>query len=358
MRLLLIPFSWIYGWITTFRNTLYDKGIKSSYRFGIAVINVGNLSTGGTGKTPHIEYLIRLLKDRYKIAVLSRGYKRNTKGFLLVRENMAVEKSGDEPAQLKRKFPDVHVAVCENRVKGCFNLLATYPDLDVILLDDAFQHRAVKAGLNILLTSYGKLYTNDYLLPAGNLRESKKGSKRAHIIIVSKVPANINETDQQELANEIDPDKDQSLYLSSLRYDQLTNLWNPIEKTEPVDCFRDKPVILVTGIARSKKLYLEIEKYQRNIIHFRFKDHHRYTESDVKQIAKKCISLNGIIVTTEKDAVKLGQNNGRNILSSLPIYVWPVAVEFHPNDKKSFENRILTYVEKNKRNRSISKNQN
>ncbi|HNQ12428.1 MAG TPA: tetraacyldisaccharide 4'-kinase [Bacteroidia bacterium] len=358
MRLLLLPFSWIYGWVVAYRNYLYDKGIKSSYRFGIAVINVGNLSTGGTGKTPHIEYLIRLLKDKYKIAVLSRGYGRKSKGFLLVRKHTSVIQSGDEPAQIKNKFPDIHVAVCEKRVKGCFNLIATYPELEVILLDDAYQHRSVKAGMNILLTSYGRMYSQDRLLPAGNLREPQSSSERADIIVVTKVPANLSEKNQQEIANQIDPQKSQALFLSELRYGKFVDI-KDANKTMDMEAFSSlKSAILLTGIARSNKIVQDLTKLNSNIFHIKYNDHHNYSVTDVKKIVRNAQQHSSIVVTTEKDAIKLLQPELKLHLDPVQVYYLPIEVDFHKKDKTHFDNKILTYVEKSKRNRKSPPSQN
>lgn len=294
LRKLLLPFSWIYGGILAFRNFCYDKGWLESKSYSIPIICVGNLSTGGTGKSPMIEFLISFLKEEYKVAVLSRGYKRKTSGFLEVLEDSITEDVGDEPLQFKQKFPEVTVAVCEDRQEGIERIKVK---ADVILLDDGFQHRKVKASTYILLTTFADLYIQDSILPAGNLRESKRGAKRADVIIVTKCPEKVAYAKLQEIEYLLKLKPHQRVYFSKIGYDDT--IYGVSEK-QPLTYLKNKKFTLVTGIANPKPLvtYLKDSNYQ--FTHKKYSDHHHFSTSEIEELKKE-----EIILTTEKDYVRL-----------------------------------------------------
>ena len=297
IRYILFPLVPIYYLVTLLRNKLYDFGLKSSKSFEIPVICVGNLSVGGTGKTPMIEYLIRLLKQKYKIATLSRGYKRKTQGFVFAGPTTNAEDIGDEPLQYFKKFNDIIVSVDSKRCNGIMQLLALNNKPDVILLDDAFQHRKVKAGFNIVLTSYNNLYTNDLVLPTGNLREPKSGAKRADVIIVTKCPPKISEQEKREIVNVLDPLSNQYVFFSSISY---SNTIKNFKETKPIQYLKNNKFTLVTGIANARPLveFLNSEGY--NYEHLNFRDHHEFSRKEIENLNEK-----ELIVTTEKDFMRL-----------------------------------------------------
>ena len=290
----IVPFYYLATWL---RNKLYDLGVKSSSSFEVPVICVGNLSVGGTGKTPMIEYLIRLLKSDYKMATLSRGYKRKTKGFVLADNTTNADSIGDEPYQFHKKFPEVMVSVDTNRRNGIGKLLEYEPKLDVILLDDAFQHRKVKAGFNILLTSYDDLYTMDMVLPTGNLREPKIGAKRADVLMVTKCPNSISESNKLDIIDKLKPLDNQHVFFSSINYSETIK--NSIEEKKLYD-IKNTEFTLVTGIANPKPLveFLNAEGFKFE--HLNFKDHHEFSDKDIVHLKKK-----KLIITTEKDFMRL-----------------------------------------------------
>ena len=332
-RKLLFPFSIIYGFIVAVRNWFYDIGFFKSYSFDIPIIAVGNLSVGGTGKTPQIEYLIRLLSANYKVAVLSRGYKRHSKGFLLANEKATATTIGDEPFQYFQKFKNIQVAVDSNRVKGINRLLSGTKKPELILLDDAFQHRKVKAGFYILLTTYTDLYCDDYVLPMGNLRESKVGARRADIIIVTKCPKNISTYEQNAIKNKLKLQTRQSLIFSFIDYnDSIINKTKSIK----IDDLRTINKLIIAGIAKPKPFIDFIKNDDDDILIF--PDHHHFTQKDLNEINKK--SKNKIIVTTEKDYVRLQDTFLNEKLFSLPIKSSLIT-----NDEL-FKSKILAFVNK------------
>lgn len=310
LRKLLFPFAILYGFITSIRNYLYDKGILKSYSFDIPVIAVGNLSVGGTGKTPQIEYLIRLLSPQYKVATLSRGYKRKSEGFILADANANAEILGDEPFQYFQKFPQIQVAVDADRRNGITQLLAQKEKPEVILLDDAFQHRKVKAGFYILLTSYDDLFCDDFMLPTGNLRESRSGSKRANLIIVTKCPSNLSKNEQQSIKERIAVEI--PIFFSFVEYDdKVYNKTDSLEVTQ----VRSQGKLLLAGIAKPKPFFDYL--HSGNDLVMTFADHHHFTESDILNIKSQAIDK--IIVTTEKDFVRLLAYDFSGKLYYLPI---------------------------------------
>ncbi|MFH6768025.1 tetraacyldisaccharide 4'-kinase [Gaetbulibacter aquiaggeris] len=312
-RKLLFPFVPVYYAVTWVRNKCYDLGIKKSVSFDFPVICVGNLSVGGTGKTPMIEYLIELLKDDHKIATLSRGYKRKSDGFQLANNKSSAESLGDEPYQFYSKYKSgIQVAVDNNRVHGINSLKSIENTPEVILLDDAFQHRKVKAGFNLLLTTYDNLYVNDFLLPAGNLRESRNGAKRADFIIVTKCPLELNKDQKENLIRKINPLNQQHVFFSRINYADVIKSSKESRKLDDISGFT-----LVTGIANAGPLVEYLRNRNLKFEHLNFHDHYNFTLKDVEQLSK-----NDLIITTEKDFMRL-QNfeslKGR--LFYLPIHV-------------------------------------
>ena len=338
LRKLLFPFAILYGLITSIRNFLFDKGILKSYSFDLPIIAVGNLSVGGTGKTPQIEYLIRLLSNKYKIATLSRGYKRQSEGFILADANSNAAILGDEPFQFFQKFPSIQVAVDADRKNGIEQLLAKNPKPEVILLDDAFQHRKVKAGFYILLTSYGDLYIDDFMLPTGNLRESRSGAQRANIIIVTKCPSNLSLERQKEIKNQFKLSENQELYFTYIDYDDSIYSENKKIKVDEIRVF-DK--VLVAGIAKPEPFF----NYLKNIndVCLSFPDHHNFTDKDI--LAIKDSAQNKIIITTEKDYVRL-----KGSLPSDQLFYLPIKSSFI-SGSDDFDKNILNYVGTSTRNR-------
>lgn len=277
-KVLLLPISVLFGVIVAIRNLLFDFGILSSETFRTPVISVGNLSTGGTGKTPHVEYLIKLLKDKYRVAVLSRGYGRRTAGFLIADESRTTKEIGDEPLQMKKKFKEAIVAVSNSRVKGINKLLELNPDINVILLDDAYQHRYVKPAISILLTDYSRLYANDFVLPSGNLREFPSGAERADIIIVSKTPPLFSPLDRRFLIDKINPKPYQKIFFSYTAYGEFISLKNgklsPFGKSYYFS--NNFYILLLTGIANSSNIAYYLKNQIDNLRHLSFPDHYRY----------------------------------------------------------------------------------
>jgi tetraacyldisaccharide 4'-kinase len=333
LRKILFPLAFLYWLITYIRNLLYDKGIFKSYSFDIPIIAVGNLSVGGTGKTPQIEYLIRLLSDKYKVAVLSRGYKRTTEGFILADEKATASSIGDEPFQFYSKFPNIQVAVDANRKNGIENLSRLSNKPDVILLDDAFQHRKVKAGFYILLTAYDDLFCDDYILPFGNLREPSSGKKRADMIIVTKCPKDLSELAQQKIREKLKVK--QQVFFTTIQYDDFV-FGNDSQLL--VSEIQSESKVLVAGIAKPKLFFdfLKNEKDETLV----FPDHHHFSKQDCEQIRAKANGRK--IITTEKDFVRL---NG--LLPKQQLFYLPIKSFFlNANIDKTIED----YVGKSTRN--------
>ena len=303
IRFLLFPFAIIYDVFTRLRNYFFDIKIFKSTSFDIPVIAVGNLSVGGTGKTPQIEYLIRLLQENTKVAVLSRGYKRKTKGFVLVNNTHSSEDVGDEPLQFFKKFPKINVAVDANRVNG-IKQLKHNNNPEVILLDDAFQHRKVKASFYVLLTKFNDLYANDYLLPTGNLRESKIGAKRADVIVVTKCPYDLSQETQKAISKELNPNSNQYVFFSTIKYHTKTGGKQQVS----LDELSEYEIVLVTGIANPTSLLEFLEKRNSKLQHLNFPDHHHFTSKEITQIKNKFEAIASdkkILLTTEKDYMRL-----------------------------------------------------
>ena len=335
LRYLLFPFAVLYGAITSIRNFFFDIGILKSYAFTVPVIAVGNLSVGGTGKTPHIEYLIRLLSSKYKVATLSRGYKRKSEGFILADATSNAEILGDEPFQIHQKFPNIKVAVDANRKNGIEQLLKFQDKPEVILLDDAFQHRKVKAGFYILLSAYDDLFCDDFMLPTGNLRESRNGAKRANVIIITKCPRDLSEIAQDKIKDKIGLDI--PVFFSCIEYD--TEIYNEKE-SQLIENVSNVDKLLLAGIAKPKPFFAYLQG--KNDVKLEYPDHHDFTENDIKEITNK--SKNRLIITTEKDYVRL-----KTKLSNDKLYYLPIQSKFISNSD-NFDQTILNYVGTSSRN--------
>lgn len=332
------------------RNFLFDIGILRAERFEKPVISVGNLSFGGTGKTPHIEYLIRLLQDRFFISVLSRGYKRESSGFILGSKKSNVRYVGDEPLQYIKKFEHIKVAVDENRARGIHKLLTKFPALDIVLLDDAFQHRRVKPGLSILLTNYHSMYTEDYVFPAGRLREFRFGARRANIIIVTKTPKIFSPITRRRILEDIRPLSHQSVFFSYLKYDDPIPVFDNEYQVFPA---KASYILLFSGIADDYFMREQLERICTELNVIRFADHHQYTLADLEMIQQRFLNLptqKKVIITTEKDVMRLKTPELSNFLKNLPLFYLPVEVELHGMDKQYFDKEIINYVKKNQRN--------
>jgi len=346
LGIILYPFSLLYGFVMVVRNLLFDTGILTSVSFEKAVISVGNLSTGGTGKTPHIEYLIRLFSPDYSLATLSRGYGRESKGFLIGSKKTKVKYIGDEPLQLIRKFDSIKVAVDENRRRGISNLFAKYEDLKIVLLDDAFQHRWVKPVCSILLTSYSRLYCEDHVIPSGTLREFRSGAKRANIIIVTKTPKIFSPISRRRIIEEISPAAGQSLFFSYISFGEPLPVLDSTQEEIPKKLIS---ILLLTGIADHSQLQEHLERTCSNLVIMRYRDHHMYTEADINQISarfKDIPTQKKIIITTEKDMMRLKTTELTPLIRHLPIYYLPISVGFHGNDKADFDKLVLSFAER------------
>lgn len=339
---ILFPFSFIYRTITSIRNKLFDFGILKSKSYNVPVICVGNLAVGGTGKTPHSEYIIRLLKDKYRVALLSRGYKRKSKGFRISTESCSFEELGDEPFLIASKFPDIIVAVDANRQNGIEKLMSLPNPPEVIILDDAYQHRYVKAGLNILLTDFNRPFFNDYVMPAGRLRESSAGKNRADMVLVTKSPQNISEKEKSYFKSKI---KNNKIFFSSIINNNLISL----NDNSKISLTKDTKVMLVTGIAQPLSLVKKIQQDANLVEKLFFEDHHDFDSKDIKLISKTFNQIKNnnecIIVVTEKDAVKLKPLilEDKSLVNS--IYFITLDLDF---DKvEEFNQTILDYVRNN-----------
>ena len=353
----LLPFSWIYGSIVRFRNWLFDMGLKKSKSFSIPIISVGNITVGGSGKTPHVEYLIRLLHDKAKIAVLSRGYKRKSHGYVLAEESTTMPEIGDEPFQMHQKFSDIYVAVDAKRARGIENLQndEVSKDVDVVLLDDAFQHRYVKPGINILLVDYHRLIIYDKMLPAGRLREPLSGKNRADIVIITKCPKDLKPMEFRVLTKAMDLYPFQKLYFTSIDYDTPKGVFE--EKQIELDKLQDYHVLLLTGIASPKQMEHDLKPMTKDITNLSFGDHHSFKGKDIDRIndAFESMPEPRIIITTEKDAVRLKETEGLYEKVKSNMYELPIKVSFMLDQQDNFNEKIISYVRKNSRNSILAK---
>jgi tetraacyldisaccharide 4'-kinase len=327
----------LYGSIMAFRNFLFDRGILKSTEFLVTTISVGNLAVGGTGKTPHVEYLIRLLGNKYKVAVLSRGYGRKTKGYMEADDDSDASKIGDEPYLYHRKFPFIKVVVGEKRVDAIKKLLQKHRDIKVVLLDDAYQHRYLKADLQILLTEYSNLYVDDLPMPAGRLREFPRGSKRANLIIVSKCPKNLSWEEAGRIREKLAPEPEQEVFFTRYSYDKPLAAWkDDIE-------FTDTEPVVVTGIANPAPMITYLEKRFPKLEHMEYPDHYSFNRNDIKKIRRECRDgkTRHQLLTTEKDGMRLYPHKKK--LKGIDVFVLPIKVKFLFREK-AFDERILQYL--------------
>jgi len=350
--------AFFYGRVVAIRNKLYDLGVFKSYQFKTHIIVIGNLSVGGTGKTPHIEYLIRLLSDEFNINVLSRGYKRQFTGYIEAEPHHTVAVLGDEPRQIFLKFPYINLVVDEKRVRAITNIEKKTIDNDkqpVILMDDAFQHRSVLGGLNILLIDINNLPENDYYLPLGTLRDNKKQIKRANIIIFTKVEEDLKPIEKRILKNNLNLSAYQKVYFTKIIYKALIPLFSRKEVFDIKQLDVNFSVLLITGIERPETIYNFLNNKNIQIIHMRYNDHHIYSQTDISDIIfnfGQIMAAKKLIITTEKDAVRLKDSNFAEQIQHLPIYYLPIEIDFLSKEEKDkFNEQILKYV---RENRSIS----
>lgn len=337
----LLPFSWFYGIGVTVHNKLFDWGWKKGYAPTLPLICVGNLSVGGTGKTPMVEHLLRILGPDYKSATISRGYKRATRGVLMANTTTTAADLGDEPMQFFTKFPGTTVVVGEKRVEAFRKLITTCPDVELVILDDAFQHRAIQAGLNILLTDYHNLFSKDYLLPAGQLRDLKSSYKRADIIVVTKCPPDLTEQDRDATILEIQPFHHQSVYFATLEYGAPYPVFD--QKSLPLHA--SQHALLVTGIANPQPIAAQLLKHVAHLTVLEFPDHHNFNEKDIETLIKtfqKIESPEKIMVTTEKDAIRLQQFAAH--FKGLPIVAIPVQHRILFEGQEAFDNTVKQFV--------------
>jgi tetraacyldisaccharide 4'-kinase len=342
VRILLLPFSLVYGLIVYIRNWMFDKNIIRSATFNLPLICIGNLSVGGTGKSPMVEFLVGKLKSKFQVAILSRGYKRKTRGYTLATGRSTALEIGDEPMQFFNKFPDVSVAVGEERVFAIPQLLHDKPDTRVIILDDAFQHRSVKAGYNILLTECNNLFTRDWFLPTGDLRDQRKSARRADIIVVTKCPLDLSLAEKNRIIKEIKPGPGQQIFFTAISYGKPYQLITQ----EPWKATKSTELLLVTGIANPGPLKKHLEETFNGYDELAFSDHHIFTIDDLNYILKKFNQIPSpgkIILTTEKDAVRLQKFSHQ--LRDLPVFVMPIQPVFLFHEENQFTRLITTFIQ-------------
>ena len=358
----LLGLSWFYGLGVGFRNLLFEMGILKSRSFDVPVISVGNITVGGTGKTPHVEYLIRLLKNKVHVAVLSRGYKRKSKGFVLSDKNTPMRMIGDEPYQIKQKFPDITVAVDKKRTRGITKLTeeGDGKKIGVVLLDDAFQHRYVKPGINILLVDYHRLVIYDRLLPAGRLREPVKAKDRADIVIVTKCPKDLKPMEFRVITKAMKLYPYQQLYFSTHDYDAPKAVYPDLaglDKLSGLDAISSKNILLLTGIASPEQLMHDLQELKSQITPMTFGDHHNFKRKDIEAINETFAQMAEpkMILTTEKDATRLTVAEGLSDEVKKNLYTLPMRIVIMQDQEEEFNNKILGYVHKNSRNSILAK---
>ncbi len=353
----LIPLSWLYGLGVGIRNFGFEVGILKSRAFTVPIISVGNITVGGTGKTPHVEHLVRLLQENFRVAVLSRGYKRKTSGYQVATADTTVRDIGDEPQQMHQKFPDITIAVDNKRVRAIERLTADDPELDVILLDDAFQHRYVKPGINILLVDYHRLIIYDRLLPAGRLREPLSGKNRADIVIITKCPRGLKPMDFRVITRAMNLYPYQHLYFTTLDYQPLRPVF-PAEAPAECPATCDAHVLLLTGIASPRQIIEDLAPTIPNLTTLSFPDHHNFRRKDIERINREFAALPSpkLIITTEKDVVRLTGTESLSDEVRRSLYVLPVSITFmQPDQEEKFNQNIIGYVRKNSRNSILAK---
>ena len=356
----LLPLSWFYGLGVNFRNFLFEVGILKSRAYKTPVISVGNITVGGTGKTPHVEYLVRLLQDKVRVAVLSRGYKRKSSGFVLADKDTPMEQIGDEPFQMKQKFPKVTIAVDKKRTRGIERLTSEKADdkaIDVILLDDAFQHRYVKPGVNILLVDYHRLIIYDKLLPAGRLREPLRGKNRADIVIVTKCPKELKPMEFRVITRAMGLFPYQHLYFTTLEYEPLYPVFPKVGCAATPSQLSDQNVLLLTGIASPRQLLEDLKPGTMSITPLTFPDHHKFRRKDIHRLNETFQAMPSpkCIITTEKDATRLMVAEGLSDEVKRSLYVQPVRIKFMSDQEESFNQNIIGYITKNSRKSILGK---
>lgn len=362
----LLPFSWLYGFGVGFRNMLFEMGILKSRSYTVPVISVGNITVGGTGKTPHVEYLIRLLKDKVNVAVLSRGYKRKSHGFVLADAETPMKMIGDEPYQMKQKFPDITVAVDSKRTRGIDHLIGgeAGKDIDVVLLDDAFQHRYVKPGINILLVDYHRLIIYDELLPAGRLREPVKSKDRADIVIITKCPWNLKPMEFRVITKAMKLYPYQQLFFSTHEYEMPIAVFpeeqgklGASETLDSLASLKDKNVLLLTGIGSPEQMKHDMEQMTDHVTPLTFSDHHDFKQKDIVAINEAFAALPEpkVIITTEKDATRLAVLEELSSKVKQHLYKLPIYIQIMQDQEELFNQAILGYVRKNSKNSILAK---
>ena len=354
----LLPLSWLYGIGVKFRNFLFDVGVLKSHAYTVPIISVGNITVGGTGKTPHVEYLIRLLKDELNIAVVSRGYKRKSSGFVLANAETPMKMIGDEPYQMKQKFPGITVAVDGNRNRAIQQLTSGNSgnkEIDVILLDDAFQHRYVKPGINILLVDYHRLIIYDKLMPAGRLREPMKGKNRADIVIVTKCPKELKPMEYRVITKAMGLFPYQKLFFTTLTYEPLRPVFGKSRGAAPQLDLQN--VLLVTGIASPRQMTEDLTPQVKSLQTIIFSDHHNFNRKDISRINETFEAMPSpkLIVTTEKDTARLTAVEGLSDEVRQHLYLLPIRISFMQDQEESFNQNIIAYVRKNSRNSILAK---
>lgn len=357
----LLPLSWLYGLGVRLRNWMFNIGLKKSRSFDIPVISVGNITVGGSGKTPHVEYLINLLHEKFRVAVLSRGYKRKSSGYLLADKDTTMPEIGDEPFQMKSKYKDIYVAVDKNRCHGIDRLTTdeATKDVNAILLDDAYQHRYVKPGINILLIDYHRLIIYDKLLPAGRMREPKEDTSRADIVIITKCPKDLKPMEFRVLKRALNLYPYQELYFTTLRYNALKALFSD-EHLSLNALPKNVNIMLLTGIASPEQMMVDLQTVSKRITPLTFGDHHLFTAEDVEQINSTFAAMHKpkVIITTEKDATRLENLDGLSEETKSNIYALPIRIQFMLGGEEEFNNKIISYVRKNSRNSILVKRKN
>ena len=353
------PLSWLYGLGVGFRNMLFEMGILKSHSYKVPVISVGNITVGGTGKTPHVEYLIDLLKDKTNVAMLSRGYKRKSHGFVLADKDTTMHDIGDEPFQIRQKFPNITVAVDKKRTRGIKKLIdgEAGKDIDVIILDDAFQHRYVKPGINILLVDYHRLIIYDELMPSGRLREPIKSKDRADIVIITKCPKDLKPMEFRVITKAMSLYPYQQLYFSTHEYEAPRPVFPELEKLTGLADLTGKNILLLTGIASPKQMLLDLQQYTEHIEPLTFSDHHNFRQKDILRINKAFSSLPSpkLIITTEKDATRLATAEGLSDEAKQNLYALPIHIQLLQDQEEAFNKHIIGYVRKNSRNSILAK---
>ena len=354
LRILLLPFSFLYGLLMWIRNKCFDFGLFSSKSFDFPVIAVGNLTVGGTGKSPHVEYIVALLQSQYKLATLSRGYRRKTKGFQIADKFATANQIGDEPLQFHKKFKTLTVLVDEDRVHGVSACLAQFPEVEAIVLDDAFQHRSIIAGLNILLIDYSTIGEQQFMLPSGMLREWRRGRKRADIIVVSKSPEVFSPIEARRITAVLAPEPYQKVFYSYIKYLELKPFNEKaveLVEVEGLPSLAEFKVLLFSGIANNLGLKNHLGRVAKEVVSSEYSDHHHFSMADLVRIGnefRQIIASKKIIITTEKDAMRLQEERLKLVLKEYPVFYLPIEVAFH-GEKETFDEELLMYVRNNKR---------